>query len=35
MNPQSDFEILSTRILNFPVEKVYQAFADPSHLKNW
>lgn len=35
MNPQSDIEIFSSRILNFPVEKVYKAFADPSHLKNW
>ena len=35
MNSQSDFEILSTRILNFPVEKVYTAFSDPSHLKIW
>ncbi len=35
MNAQSDFEIFSTRILTFPVEKVYKAFADPAHLKNW
>ena len=35
MNAQSDFEIFSSRILNFPVEKVYKAFADPAHLKNW
>ena len=35
MNAQFDFEIFSSRILNFPVEKVYKAFADPAHLKNW
>lgn len=35
MNAKPDLEIFSTRILNFPMEKVYQAFADPSILKNW
>jgi len=35
MNPPSDLEIFSTRILNSPVEEVYNAFADPSRLKNW
>lgn len=28
-------EIYSSRILESPVEKVYQAFAQPQHLKNW
>lgn len=28
-------EIFSSRILNAPVEIVYQAFANPAHLKNW
>lgn len=28
-------EIYSSRILNFPVELVYNAFANPNHLKNW
>jgi uncharacterized protein YndB with AHSA1/START domain len=28
-------QIVSTRKLNFPIEKVYQAFANPAHLKNW
>ncbi|MFN8296277.1 MAG: SRPBCC family protein [Chitinophagales bacterium] len=28
-------EIFSSRILNAPVEIVYQAFANPDHLKNW
>jgi uncharacterized protein YndB with AHSA1/START domain len=28
-------EIFSSRVLNYPVEKVYGAFADPRHLKNW
>ncbi|MCW3104158.1 MAG: ATPase [Bacteroidetes bacterium] len=35
MPPLSDPEIFSTRILNSPVEKVYNAFADPVRLKNW
>ncbi len=28
-------EILSTRVINAPREKVYRAFANPQHLKNW
>jgi uncharacterized protein YndB with AHSA1/START domain len=28
-------EIYSSRILNSPVEIVYQAFENPNHLKNW
>ena len=28
-------EIISTRIINAPREKVYRAFANPQHLKNW
>ena len=28
-------EIISSRILNSSVEKVYQAFENPNHLKNW
>ena len=28
-------EILSSRIINSPVEMVYQAFENPNHLKNW
>ncbi len=35
MNPLSDRDIFSSRILNFPVETVYKAFADPEHLKIW
>jgi len=35
MNLPSDLEIFSTRILNSPVEEVYNAFADPVRLKNW
>ena len=35
MNANSDREIFSSRLLNFPLETVYEAFADPSHLKNW
>lgn len=35
MNPSSDFKIYSSRELNAPVESVYQAFANPAHLKTW
>ncbi len=35
MNSNSDRGIFSSRILNFPVESVYQAFANPLHLKEW
>ncbi|MES2811034.1 MAG: SRPBCC family protein [Bacteroidota bacterium] len=35
MNSNSDREIFSSRILNTPIEVVYQAFANPLHLKNW
>ena len=35
MNTQSDREIFNSRVLNTPVEIVYQAFANPLHLKEW
>lgn len=35
MNSNSKNEILSSRVLNYPVEIVYEAFANPLHLKNW
>ncbi|GEC73233.1 Activator of Hsp90 ATPase homolog 1-like protein [Flavobacterium flevense] len=35
MTPNSDREIFSSRILNYPLEIVYEAFANPLHLKNW
>ncbi len=35
MNSDSDHKIFSSRILNYPVEIVYEAFANPEHLKNW
>lgn len=28
-------EIVSTRIVNFNIENVFEAFANPAHLKNW
>lgn len=28
-------EIVSTRIVNFAIENVFEAFANPAHLKNW
>lgn len=31
----NNYEIFSSRILNSPVEIVYQAFENPMHLKNW
>ena len=35
MDENSNREIFNSRILNAPVEIVFQAFANPSHLKNW
>jgi len=35
MSPNSDCEIFSSRILNSPIETVYEAFSNPHHLKNW
>lgn len=35
MTQQSNSEIFNTRTLNAPVEKVYKAFVDAAHLKNW
>ncbi|UPT69736.1 MAG: SRPBCC family protein [Flavobacterium sp. JAD_PAG50586_2] len=35
MNPNSDREIFSSRIIDYPVTMVYEAFANPQHLKNW
>lgn len=31
----NDLEIYSVRVLNAPPEKVYRAFADPTHLAIW
>jgi len=31
----SNCEIVTTRILNFPRKTVYQAWANPIHLQNW
>ncbi len=31
----STSEIISTRIINAPRERVYSAFSNPQHLKNW
>ncbi|MDP2388529.1 MAG: SRPBCC family protein [Bacteroidota bacterium] len=30
-----DCEIVSSRIVNFPIELVFKAWTDPDHLKNW
>jgi uncharacterized protein YndB with AHSA1/START domain len=30
-----DCEIISTRILSFPINTVYEAWANPDYLKNW
>lgn len=35
MNTNNPKEIYSSRIIKFTVEKVYEAFANPSYLKNW
>lgn len=30
-----DSEIVSTRIVNFPIELVYKAWSEPNHLQHW
>ena len=35
MSTLSTYKIYSSRELNAPIEKVYQAFANPLHLKKW
>ncbi|MCB0760898.1 MAG: SRPBCC domain-containing protein [Flavobacteriales bacterium] len=35
MSPQSEREIFSSRVVDYPVELVYRAFAEPTHLKEW
>ncbi|WNM20324.1 SRPBCC domain-containing protein [Flavobacterium capsici] len=35
MNTNTDCEIYSSRVLEFSVEKVYRAFAEVEHLKDW
>ncbi len=35
MSSNADREILSSRILNAPLEMAYQAFANPMHLHKW
>ena len=35
MNVENDSQIYSSRSIHAPIEKVYEAFANPSHLKNW
>ena len=35
LKPTNECEIVSSRVLNFPRELVFQAFADPKHLANW
>ena len=35
MTTTSDREIFSSRVLDAPLEKAYQAFADPLHLIKW
>jgi len=35
MKPNANREIFNSRVLNAPIEIVYQAFAKKEHLKNW
>lgn len=35
LQPSSEKEIFSSRTLNYPVEVVYEAFANANHLKHW
>jgi uncharacterized protein YndB with AHSA1/START domain len=31
----SNYEVVTTRVLNFPRQSVYKAWTDPNHLQNW
>ncbi|RZL33897.1 MAG: ATPase [Pedobacter sp.] len=35
INTTPDCEIVTSRNVNFAIEKVFEAFANPAHLKNW
>ena len=35
INTTPDCEIVTSRTVNFAIEKVFEAFANPAHLKNW
>jgi uncharacterized protein YndB with AHSA1/START domain len=35
MQTNTDSTIISTRTFNFPIEKVFRAWAEPVHLKKW
>jgi len=35
INTTPESEIVSSRIVNAPINLVYKAWADPNHLKNW
>ncbi len=35
ISTSSDCEILSSRIVNAPIDLVFKAWGDPEHLKNW
>lgn len=35
MNEAADCEIVSSRIVNEPIQRVYRAWTDPDYLKNW
>jgi len=31
----SNYEVVTTRVFNFPRQSVYKAWTNPNHLKNW
>ncbi|MFZ1289244.1 MAG: SRPBCC family protein [Melioribacteraceae bacterium] len=35
LNTTPDQEIITQRVFNFPIDLIYQAFANPNHLKIW
>ena len=35
LSTNPDCEIVTTRILNFPINLAFTAWTDPNHLKNW
>lgn len=35
MNSNTEREIYSPRVIKHSIEKIYEAFVNPQHLKNW
>ena len=35
LQTSADCEIVSSRVINFPIDMVFRAWTEPDHLKNW